>query len=305
MRLVFVVILLWATVLARPALSRDLKAKAHTAGNDSTLIAPVWAHQPPDPGECVYSQPGVKLCTALLDGQGAFDVFTSTPAFLYVRTEEPVVNVIPPDPHYFQTDRRENTVVIVPTRDKLPERTPAVITTKSLTITLNVRPGSHEGADTQLTVLDPMRNRRNAQLAEAVAALEPKLVEKIHAETVDELARGGAELRSVRGKTIGRNAELIVLRATQVLTAGAHRYLFFSLQNRSADPFQVKAVHLTTGSRGDHSLWRMTPDPVAPGSEARGVVELPSTVSRGARLELRVEEIDARRSVELPKLEMP
>lgn len=302
---VFVLPLVVALAIAR-------EKAPHTSHAASSAVAPggsgpqrPTAANPPEPGACTYSQPGVKVCSALFDGQGAFDVLTFTPAFLYVRTEEPIVNVIPPDPHFFQTDRRENTVVIVPTRDKLPERTPAVITTKSLVITLNVRPGSREKVDTQLTVLDPMRNRRNAQVAEAVAALEPKLLEKKHAAELEDLARAGAELKPVRGETVGRNAELIVLRAIDVLRAGSHRFLFFSLQNRSADPFQLRAVRVGTGPRDAQATWRIAAPIVAPGEESRGVVELSAAVGRGAHLKLSIEEVDPRRNVELPELEIP
>src|SRR4051794_17268106 len=130
MRLLTAVLLM--TVLPRFTAARE-RARAATPLAASVPVATPTSTDPPAPGACAYSQPGVKRCAALLDGQGAFDVFTAPPAFLYVRTEEPIVNVIPPDPHFFQTDRRDNTVVIVPIRDKLPALTPAVITTQSLT----------------------------------------------------------------------------------------------------------------------------------------------------------------------------
>src|SRR5438046_911361 len=93
------------------------------------------------------------FAAALTSGRphGAFDVYPFMPAVLYVRTEDPIVRFVQPDPRYFQADQRENTVVIIPTQERLPERTPAIISTKSLTITLNVRRGSRQNADTQLT----------------------------------------------------------------------------------------------------------------------------------------------------------
>ena len=42
---------------------------------------------------------------------------------------------VPPDPRYFQADHRDNTLVIIPTKERLPERTPAVLSTKTLTVT--------------------------------------------------------------------------------------------------------------------------------------------------------------------------
>ena len=262
-------------------------------------------NEAPEPGACTYVQPGVKTCSALPDGQGAFDVFTFTPAFLYVRTEDPIVNVVPPDPQFFQTDRRDNTVVIVPTRTHLPGRTTAVISTKNLTFTLNVRPGSRDRADTQLMVLDPERNHRQAERAELSAELEPRLVEKLHSAELEDLAREGAELRAMRGKTVARNAELIVLRAEDVLRVGAHRYLFFSIQNRSAEPFQPRSARLWLGPREEHPAVRFARPSVGPAAELRGVLELPPSATRGVPLKLRVDDIDPRRSVELPRLEAP
>src|SRR5579871_6489413 len=85
------------------------RARATTDRHESLLSS----DQAPAPGTCAYLQPGVKVCSALADGQGAFDVYTSLPAVLYVRTEDPIVRFVPPDPRYFQADLRENTVVLL------------------------------------------------------------------------------------------------------------------------------------------------------------------------------------------------
>jgi hypothetical protein len=261
--------------------------------------------EPPKAGTCAYVQPGVKICSALPDGQGAFDVYTFMPAFLYVRTEDPIINVIPPDPHFFQAERKENTVVIIPTRDRVPDRTPAVITTKTLTITLNVRPGSRQKADTQVTVVDPLRDRHAAELAQATAKLEPQLAEKFQLAQLDELAREGVDLLRVRGKTIDRNSECIVIRAIRAARVGAHRYLFFSVENLSAEPFQVKAVRIFVGDHEERTPSRLAQTTIPTAKEVGGVIEIPSALRRGARLKLQVEELDARRTVELAKLEAP
>ena len=258
----------------------------------------------PRPGSCLYVQPGVKVCSALADGQGAFDVYTFMPAVLYVRTEEPIVRFVQPDPRYFQADQRENTVVIIPTRVELPERTPAIISTKSLTITLNVRRGTSRSVDTQLTLLDPLRDRRQADRDRALREAEPQIAERVRSSELSAIVDGGAEIHPIRGRTIDRNAELIVLRAKEVVHLGTIRFLVFTLENRSADAFQVKAVRLLVGDRESPAPWKMSRSVLSPADEARGALEISASVPRVAKLKLRVEELDARRTVELAGMEI-
>jgi len=284
-------------------------AIAHAASRRAKPPADLSAvHKPPAAGACGYVQPGVKVCSTLPDGQGAFDVFSFMPAVLYVRTEEPIVRFVPPDPRYFQSDQRENTVVIIPTKDHLPERTPAILSTRSLTITLNVRRGSPKSADTQLTILDPSRSRRSADVALAVSEseqrLEPRITDRVRSVDLVGLADSGADVRAARGKTIARNAALIVLRAKDVVRIGSRRFLLFSVQNRSGDPFQLSAVQLWNGDAQVTGSWRASKDMVASSEEVGAALELPASLPRVAKLRLRVEEADPKRSIELSGVEI-
>jgi hypothetical protein len=289
-------------IMAASAIGHAGSRRAKAAADLSAV------HKPPAAGACGYVQPGVKVCSTLPDGQGAFDVFSFTPAVLYVRTEEPIVRFVPPDPRYFQSDQRENTVVIIPTKDHLPERTPAILSTRSLTITLNVRRGSPRSADTQLTILDPSRSRRSADVALAVSEseqkLEPRIRERIRAAELAGLAEGGAEIRAARGKTIARNGALIVLRAKDVVRIGARRFLLFTIQNRSGDPFQLSAVQLWNGDAQVAGSWRAAKDTVPSAEEVGAAVELPESLPRVAKLRLRVDEADPKRGIELSGVEI-
>jgi hypothetical protein len=290
------------TIMAAPAVGNAASRRAKPSSDLSAV------HKPPAAGTCGYVQPGVKLCSTLPDGQGAFDVFSFMPAVLYVRTEEPIVRFVPPDPRYFQSDQRENTVVIIPTKDHLPERTPAILSTRSLTITLNVLRGSPRSADTQLTILDPSRSRRSADVALAVSEseqkLEPRIRERIRAVDLVGLAEGGAEIRAARGRTIARNAALVVLRAKDVVRIGTRRFLLFSVQNRSGEPFQLAAVQLWNGDGKVDGSWRATKDTVASAEEVGAALELPASLPRVAKLRLRVEETDPKRGIELNGIEI-
>jgi hypothetical protein len=265
-------------------------------------------HKPPAAGSCGYVQPGVKVCSTLPDGQGAFDVFSFMPAVLYVRTEEPIVRFVPPDPRYFQSDQRENTVVIIPTKDHLPERTPAILSTRSLTITLNVRRGSPRSADTQLTILDPSRSRRGADVALAVSESEqklgPRIIDRLRVADLASLAERGAEIRAAHGKTIARNAELIVLRARDVVRLGNRRFLLCSVQNRSAEAFSVTAIHVWQGDQALPAPWQASKTTIGTAEEVGAAIELPPTLARVAKLRVRVDEADPKRSIELPSVEI-
>ena len=285
-----------------------LPASSQAASKPTKPAAGLSARKPPPAGACSYVQPGVKVCSTLPDGQGAFDVFSFMPAVLYVRTEEPIVRFVPPDPRYFQSDQRENTVVIIPIKDRIPERTPAIISTKSLTITLNVRRGSPKSADTQLTILDANRSRRSADVALAVSEseqqLEPRIVDRNRSADLMALADTGAEIRAARGKIISRNAELIILRAKDVVRLGTRRFLLFSIQNRSADPFLLSAVRLWVGDKAIFSPWKSAKTTVPVAEEVGAAVELPGTLPKVAKLRLRVEEADPKRGIELAGVEI-
>ena len=209
----------------------------------------------PPPGSCSSIQPGVKICSTLA-GQGAFDVLTFPPAVIYVTFEDNVKQMLPPDPGYYQTAYRDNVDTIVPLRPNLPERAPTVIETEGVKVTLNLRPGSLAKADTQITVKDPARGVRDAEvdrrvveklaprekeLADKERHLEERSAERMELILLDELAQG-LDVRGPVGKGIARNDAFIVIRAKEVVRVGSRRYLLMTVENRSAELFDVKGV---------------------------------------------------------------
>jgi hypothetical protein len=293
---------LFAALLSAPAIGFAQTAHAKT-------VASSPAQEFPTPGSCNYLQLGVKVCSALSDGHGSFDVSTAVPAAIYVRTEDPISHFVPPDPHYFQSQKvPPNAVIIAPIQDHLPEVTPAIITTKTLTITLKIHHGSQRQADTQLSIHDPLRGQRTVAIEEAVAEaekrVEARLTTQLHDALLEDLARDGAESRKPKGQTIGRNNALIVLEATQLLRLGPRRLLFFLIENRSGEPFQVKALHLLIAEREIPApSWKIARPTIQPAEQVRGVVELPLE-TRPEPFRLRVEETDSQRTVELSGIQV-
>jgi hypothetical protein len=270
--------------------------------------APAGDPAAPPAGVCSYVQPGVKVCSALTDGHGAFDVVTAVPAALFVRTDDPIVNFVPPDPHYFQADKRETSVVIAPVNDRLPETTPTIITTKTLTITLRIHPGSARDADTQVTVRDPLRKQRNAELAAAVTEAETRTAERVAGELrgseLEAIARVGLAIVRPHGHTIARNAALAVVEARQIIRLGDRQLLVFVVENRASDAFRIAGVRLWLNDRPVPSpSCRFDRATVEPAQETRAVVELPAAF-RAGKLHLAVDEVDRRRTVELDGVEL-
>lgn len=284
--------------------------RGRAAAAASVPAAPAAGSDPATPaaGSCSYVQPGVKICSALADGHGSFDVVTAVPAAVFVRTEEPIVNFIPPDPKYFQADRRDTSVVIAPVSDRLPETTPTIITTKTLTITLRIHPGAAHDADTQLTVRDPIRKQRNAELVEAVAQAEKRASERVAGEIrsadLEAIARAGVTLARPHGHTIARNGAFAVLEARQLVRLGDRQLLLFVVENRGGQPFSISGVRLWVGERAVATpAYKFERSVVEPASEARGVVELPAGFRVG-KVNLAVDDVDPRRSVELDGVEL-
>lgn len=264
----------------------------------------------PAPGACSYLQPGVKICSTL-QGQGSFDVITYPPAVVFVRLEEPVTSFVAPPDVYFQAAYQGNTVTIAPLRQDLPERIPTIISTASLNITLNLRPGSLAKADTQVTIRDPRRASRDAeidrQVQERLAPLEKKLAderrtleERARARAADivlsELAREGLAVRQLE---VGpaRNSQLIVIRARQLVRVGGRRYVLFSVENLSRNPYQVRNVRLRVGDQVTAAAWRFATATIGVDEEVQAAVEIPARVRRPLSIE--VEEADPRRNVTL------
>jgi hypothetical protein len=303
--LAIAIVLATATAQAGPRAPRTA-VKPRPIGPE-TVPGPVDANKLV-PGTCAYVQAGVKVCSALPDGHGAFDVVTALPAAIFVRTEDPIVNFVPPDPHYYQADKRDTSVVIAPVAERLPDTTPTILTTKTLTITLRLHPGLQRDADTQLSIRDPLRSQRSAEVMQAVAAAEKRTAGKLGAELRDgeleAIARQGVSVTRPKGHTITRNTSFAVLEARQVVYLGDRRLLLFVLENRGGDRFQLAGVRLWIGERPVSSLaWKFDRAVVEPAAEARGVLELPLNM-RPAKVKLVVDELDPRRSVELDGIEV-
>lgn len=292
--------------VARPSVASGCAATRTPVARAAT--PPTGDPAPPPAGGCSYVQPGVKVCSALADGHGAFDVVTAVPAALFVRTDDPIVNFIPPDPHYFQADKRDTSVVIAPVSDRLPETTPTIITTKTLTITLRIHPGSSRDADTQISIRDPLRKQRNAELADAVAVAEQQTAERVDGELrgaeLEAIARLGVALGRPHGRTIARNAAFAVLEARQVIRLGERQLLVVIVENRAGDAFRVGGLRLWVNDRAVASpLYKFDRTVVEPAHEARAVVELPGAF-RAGKVHVAVDEIDRRRTVELDGVEV-
>ena len=276
----------------------------------------------PDPGRCVYIQPGVKHC-ATLQGQGSFDVVTYPPAAVVIRLEEDIIKNTPPPPALFQFEVSKNTATISPVRTNLPIRTVVLLTTPSATITINLVPGSLANADTQVTITEPRKTLVEAdlerRLASAVAARQAELDErektletyaaKRAAEIiVDELAKDGAD---TLGSKTERNAELIVLHAKKVVRIGARRYVVLSVENLSSENFELKGIRVW--AEGISEQARPLEDvyssfggvtTIAPNQEVQGAISVPidPQLATKARLRIQVIERNPKRSVELRDL---
>jgi hypothetical protein len=259
----------------------------------------------PAPGTCSAPQPGLKTCSALPNGEGAFEVFTKPPAALFLRFPEPITRLVPPPDAYFLPQFRpgDQIAALVPQTDHLPAKSTVLVTTQSLSITITLRPATKQQViDTQIAVVDPQHDQRTAQLRRAMTEAEKTLRGKVTVDLrdaeFDDIAHAGADLRDPREHTIARNGELIVLEANRVLRIGSRNLLLFTVRNRSGEDFHAKAVHLWVGDRDLQPPWKLARTKLAPAQDARGVLELPADL-HGLVLRLRVDEDDPKRSVEL------
>ena len=280
-----------------------------------------FANEPsaPLPGACAELQPGVKVC-ATVARQGSFDVTTSPPAAVYVTFEDTIKTVLPPDPAFYRVAFRDNAVTIVPLKKDLPARATTVIETDGVKVTLHLRPGLLAKADTQVSITDPARGAREAEierrvsarvapkekaLADAERRLEDRAAVRADAILLEELLEEG-EMHEPGGKSIARNDANIVLRALRVAHVGKRRVVVLSVENLSAEPFAPKGLRLWLKGEGfERELapkFRFARNAISAGEEARFAIELPPRAK--GRLRVLVEESDARRNVELAGMEI-
>ena len=264
----------------------------------------------PSPGTCNQIQAGVKVC-ATIDGKGAFDVYTFPPAFVFIQVDEDISRIVPPAPNAYKAGAKDQGVTVVPLIESLPDSTPLVIITPKQTVTINLRRGSRTRADTQVTIKDPRRVARDVELEKRIAEAEQKLEQRAQtrAESIllEELLQGGADLGEPRNKAIARNDEKIVLRAKEIVRVGRRRFLLFSVENRSEQPFEVRGVRLSVGGAESPTPWKIARTTITTAEEVPGValLPLPSTPSPRTHVRLLVEEVNARRNVEVPDVELP
>src|SRR5262249_19220882 len=154
----------------------------------------------------------------------------------------------------------------------------------------NLRPGSPEKADTQVTIRDPNRAEHESEIKRAVAEaekrLEPKAQERVEAILLGELAQGGPEGKRPRGTAHARNAHpdgLVVVHVKDVVRVGYRRFLVFSVQNTGSENFDVRGVRLYSDGREVPCTFQL-----APPADSSRVETSPTTIfpkeERGAAL---------------------
>src|SRR5205807_1712632 len=133
---------------------------------------------------------------------------------------------------------------------------------------------------------EPDRAQREDAVARAVREtekrVEPLAQERAQAILLEELVQSGGEVQKLGGTTIVRNGEgLVVLRAKQVLRVGRRRYLLFTVQNVSAENFDVRAVRLWLDQKEMTGPWKMARTAIAPNDEPYGAIALPPSAPHG------------------------
>jgi hypothetical protein len=201
---------------------------------------------------------------------------------------------------------------------------PIVVRSQTMTVTLNLRPGSAEKADTQVTIRDPERAVYQQEIHRAVTEcekrLEPRAQERAQAFLLTQVAQGGAEVKRARGSTNARNAYpdgLVVLHVHDLVRVGQVRFLLFSIQNTNSDNFDVRGIRFYVDGRevpitfalappGDPSRVESGPSMIFPKEERQGALALPANMRGGAvRTRVVVEEANPKRNIELNDLEVP
>jgi hypothetical protein len=309
-------LLLAAVIVGEGGYAQAQKKTAEAAGG---------AASEPPPGACSYIVQSVKVC-ATIQRAGAFDVFAhpAAPVHITFENDKVVQPSSTPDALYYQFDWNAQEIVIRAKRKDVPPKMPIVIRSSTMTVTLNLRPGSPEKADTQVTIRDPNRAEHEAEIKRAVAEaekrLEPKAQERVEAILLGELAQSSAEVKHPRGTAHARNAYpdgLVVVHARDVVRIGSRRFLVFSIQNTGSDNFDVRGVRLYAEGRelpstfqlappADSSRISTAPSTIFPREERGGAIVLPPAASAGVqRTKLVVEETNPKRNIELSGLEVP
>jgi hypothetical protein len=274
----------------------------------------------PTVGECVYQGPGLKKC-ALRDRKGVFEAKTTLGSTITVALPEAVDTVTQPNSKVWAigwSKEPPSPVVSIRLKTKdLPDRTPIVVRTQTYSLTIVVRSSSLAEVDTQIEVVDIERGGRDAEierrvaeqraadeagLKEKQAQIEQKAVARADALLLEDMARSDVEVRETGIKPT-RNDAGTVLRTPRVVRVGQRRFLVFFVENRGEGPLKVVDVRVWLQLEGAETpvkaTWKMATPDLDVADNVRGVIAIPLKVpSKGAKLKVRVETEDGKRSVE-------
>ena len=253
---------------------------------------------------CTYIQPQVKQCSvSAIGGIGTFDVLVAPPASLVVAFDDAVTGIQPPPTTSYRTSFSATTATVVPIRrDPIPGAT-VHIDTATVHVTLNLKLGPT--ADTQLLIVDPRKAVRDEEverrIKEATVGLEDRARARADEILVGELA-GGIEVAEA-DVTPSRHDQ-VILRARKLVRLGERRVLILSIENRGAEPVDVKRIRIWVARSGAE---RELPTPayglqrtsVPVNEETTAAVNVAKLAAAGDRLRVRVEFTDSERSVEL------
>jgi hypothetical protein len=266
---------------------------------------PAVPPQAPEPGKCVYIQPQVKQCAvSTVGGVGTFDIVIAPPAALVINFEEAITGMQPPPTSSYKAIFSGSTATVVPIRRDPIAGATIHFDTATVHVTLNLKLGPTP--DTQLLIVDPRKAARDEEVErrvkEALLTLEERANERAERILLEEIAGGGAEVVDPEVSPTRQNQ--VVLRAKKLVRVGSRRVLVFSVDNRSGDDLEVKAIRLWAGTAGkDRELPRpayQIAGTVHVNDELVGAVVIPlKTVAASERLRLRVELSDPQRNVEL------
>lgn len=259
----------------------------------------------PTPPGCMTIQPQVKQCSvSSIGGIGTFDVRVAPPAGLVITFDDVVTGMQPPPGSSYRASFDGKSATVVPIRrDPIPGAT-VHFDTATVHVTLNLKLAPT--ADTQILIVDPRKGARDDEVErrvkEATDGLDDRARERADEMLVTEIAERGVESTDTDASPTRHNQ--VVLRATRIVRVGNRRILLFTIENRSADLLDVKAVRVWAGTDGadrevPHAIFRVHGNTVPTNEERAGAVSLPGLATRGDRLRLRVEFTNPERDVEL------
>ncbi len=218
-------------------------------------------------------------------------------------SDDTVTGIQPPPTTSYRTSFSATTATVVPIRrDPIPGAT-AHIDTATVHVTLNLKLGPT--ADTQLLIVDPRKGIRDEEVErrvkEATVGLEDRANARADEILVGELASG---IEVADADVAPSRHNQVVLRARKLVRLGERQLLVFSIENRGAEPLEVRRIRVWVERAGAE---RELPTPVyglqrktVPVNEETGAaVSFTKLATAGDRLRVRIEFTNSERSVEL------